>query len=75
MSLFAVWTPGIPELLVILFLALLFFGKRLPEMARSMGQGVREFKDGLKEGHDKSPVDQIDLGSKEETAVRRTDQD
>jgi sec-independent protein translocase protein TatA len=33
-----------PDLLVILFLALLFFGsKKLPELARAMGRAVREF--------------------------------
>jgi sec-independent protein translocase protein TatA len=37
---------GLPELLIIFFLALLIFGgKRLPEVARSMGQAMRAFKD------------------------------
>lgn len=36
---------GSGELIVILFLALLLFGgKRLPELAKSLGQGIREFK-------------------------------
>lgn len=36
---------GIPELLVILFIiVLLFGGKKLPELARGLGQGIREFK-------------------------------
>jgi sec-independent protein translocase protein TatA len=36
------------NVLVILFLVLLLFGgKRLPELARSMGQAVNEFKRGL----------------------------
>lgn len=33
--------------LIILFIALLIFGRRLPEMMRGMGQGVREFRKGL----------------------------
>ena len=36
---------GFPELMVILVVALLVFGpKRLPEMARSLGRGLAEFR-------------------------------
>ena len=39
---------GWGEVLVVLFLVLLLFGgKRLPELARSMGQAVNEFRRGL----------------------------
>ena len=37
-----------PELLILFFLILLLFGaKRLPEMGRSLGKGMREFKDSV----------------------------
>ena len=36
------------EIVVVLLIALLLFGTRLPKVARSLGQGVSEFKDGLK---------------------------
>lgn len=40
---------GVPEILIILFVALLLFGaKRLPEIGRSLGKGIREFKGGVK---------------------------
>ena len=40
------------ELLIILAIILLFFGaKRLPELARSLGRGKREFQQGIEEGH------------------------
>ena len=43
-----VMSIGWGEILVVLFLVLLLFGgKRLPELARSMGQAVNEFKRGL----------------------------
>ncbi len=47
---------GIPEMIVIGLIALLLFGKRLPEVARSMGQGLMEFNKGLRGIDDKSPA-------------------
>lgn len=39
---------GVWEILILLFVILLFFGpKRLPEMGRSLGRGMREFKDSI----------------------------
>ncbi len=41
---------GMQELLVILLVVLLLFGaKRIPEVMRSFGSGINEFKKGLKE--------------------------
>jgi sec-independent protein translocase protein TatA len=41
---------GGPEIAVILVIVLLLFGaKRLPELARSLGQGVKEFRKSVKE--------------------------
>ena len=39
---------GPAELLLLLLLALLLFGpQRLPQIGRSLGKGIREFKEGL----------------------------
>ena len=39
---------GMPELLLLGVLALVLFGpKRLPEMGRGLGKGMREFKDSI----------------------------
>jgi sec-independent protein translocase protein TatA len=36
---------GLPELLVVLVIALVIFGpKKLPELGRSLGRGIREFR-------------------------------
>lgn len=41
---------GLPELLIILVVVLLIFGpRRLPEMAKGLGQSVREFRKGLRD--------------------------
>jgi sec-independent protein translocase protein TatA len=39
---------GIPELLIVLVIILVIFGpKRLPQLGRQLGSGMREFKDGV----------------------------
>ena len=41
---------GLPEILIILVVVLLIFGpRRLPEMARGIGQSVREFRKGIRD--------------------------
>ena len=47
-ELLGMWAPSFWELIIIMAIALLLFGKRLPEVARSLGKGVVEFKKGLK---------------------------
>ena len=40
---------GVQELLIILVIAVLIFGgKKIPEVAKGLGQGIRQFKDSLK---------------------------
>ncbi|GMQ85897.1 MAG: twin-arginine translocase TatA/TatE family subunit [Acidimicrobiia bacterium] len=42
---------GTPELLVILAVVLLLFGaKRLPKLAKSVGESLREFRESIDEG-------------------------
>jgi sec-independent protein translocase protein TatA len=48
---------GTPEILLILVIVLLLFGgKRIPELMRSLGRGAREFKEGMK-GEDEKPAE------------------
>ncbi len=43
--------PGPMEIIVILLVILLLFGaKRLPEIGRALGDGIREFKKAIKDG-------------------------
>jgi sec-independent protein translocase protein TatA len=47
---------GLPELLIIIAIVILIFGaNRLPELGKSIGKGIRNFKDATKDGeNDKS---------------------
>jgi len=47
------------HLLVILFIALLVFGpKKLPELGRGLGDGIRSFKDSMKDKEQASKVEE-----------------
>jgi sec-independent protein translocase protein TatA len=48
----AIWMPGPMEMAIIAVVALLLFGRRLPEVGRSLGKGILEFKKGLREVQD-----------------------
>ena len=49
---------GLPELLVVLLVCLLLFGaNRLPEIGRSLGEGIREFKRAMKEDSQDTKTD------------------
>ena len=68
--------PGIPslggvELLILLAIVLLFFGaKRLPQLARAIGGGVRELREGLT-GADNEDEVQVRNGEEEKPSQNR----
>lgn len=54
----AITMPGLPEWIIIGAIGLLIFGKRLPEVGKSLGKGIVEFKKGLKGIDD--DIEQVD---------------
>ena len=54
--------PSGPELMVIVFVIVLLFGaKKIPELARGLGKGIREFKDASKEIQDEISKETDDI--------------
>lgn len=57
------------EIGIVLIIALLVFGpKKLPELGRSVGSGMREFKEGITNHHERA-----DAAAEVEAEARRTD--
>jgi sec-independent protein translocase protein TatA len=59
---------GPMELLIVGVIAVLLFGKRLPEVGRSLGKGLVEFKKGLRDIQDEMDRATDDRGSSGSTA-------
>jgi sec-independent protein translocase protein TatA len=52
---------GLPELMIVLVIALIVLGpKKLPDFGRSLGNGMREFKDSISGGSDRRGDDDDD---------------
>ena len=61
---------GVPELLIILAVALLIFGpKHLPKLGRSLGRTIHNFREGL--GNDKDVVKEAEEAEEEEAPKRK----
>ena len=58
--------PSMPELLIILAIVVLLFGaKKIPDLAKGMGRGIKDFKKAIKDDDEESK----ELASKEEPKV------
>lgn len=59
--------PGPMEMIIIGIIAVLLFGKRLPEVGRSLGKGLVEFKKGIR-----GIEDDVDIATATQTASQAT---
>jgi len=62
--------PGWAEILALLFVGVLIFGKRLPDVGRNIGRGIVEFKKGLR-----GIEDEMDHTVEGEAPPKQIDQD
>lgn len=62
LTIIAGWLGGTEILVILLIVVLLFGGRKIPELMRGLGKGVREFKDATKEDQNSAE------GKKEEKA-------
>jgi sec-independent protein translocase protein TatA len=68
---------GLLEMLIVMGVAVLLFGKRLPEVGRSLGRGIVEFKKGLSdagEGFDSDSSSSMSSYSSNSYSSRRYDE-
>ncbi len=53
MEQFLLWVPGGMEIVLILAVVILLFGgKKIPELMKGVGTGIKNFKEGINEGED-----------------------
>lgn len=66
------WTPGPLELIIILVVAVLLFGRRLPEIARGLGKSLTEFKKGLHEAKETKEDLEKDVQQLKDDVIKET---
>ena len=70
---YTMWTPGPLEIIIVLVIVLIVFGpKRLPDLGRSLGRGMREFKDSVT-GKDKDELPEASREARADDSHGRAD--
>ncbi|PHS34153.1 MAG: twin-arginine translocase TatA/TatE family subunit [Sulfurovum sp.] len=58
--------PGMPEMIIILVIVVLLFGaKKIPDLAKGVGRGIKDFKKAMKEDEDTKEITSKDTESTE----------
>ncbi|UCH13710.1 MAG: twin-arginine translocase TatA/TatE family subunit [Bacteroidales bacterium] len=65
LSIFLIGTPGPVEIIIIVLIILLLFGgRKIPELMKGLGQGMKEFKKAAKGDEEKENKEPIEEGNK-----------
>ena len=63
--------PSMPELLIVLAIVVLLFGaKKIPDLAKGMGKGIKDFKKAIKEDDE----DTKEIATKDETPTEKVEE-
>ena len=63
--------PSMPELLIVLAIVVLLFGaKKIPDLAKGMGKGIKDFKKAIKDDEE----DTKEIVSKDETPTEKVEE-
>lgn len=63
--------PSMPELLIVLAIVVLLFGaKKIPDLAKGMGKGIKDFKKAIKDDEE----DTKEIASKDETPAKKVEE-
>ncbi|MFO0951047.1 MAG: twin-arginine translocase TatA/TatE family subunit [Isosphaeraceae bacterium] len=65
---------GMMEMMVVMGIAVMLFGKRLPEVGRSLGRGIVEFKKGLNGITDELDLSSLGTSSSSSSSYRHHDE-
>ncbi len=63
--------PSMPELLIVLAIVVLLFGaKKIPDLAKGMGKGIKDFKKAIKDDEE----DTKEIAKKDETPTEKVEE-
>ena len=72
--------PGMPEMLIILAIVVLLFGaKKIPDLAKGMGRGIKDFKKAIKDDDEdtkeiaKADIDAVEAKIEEKNEVKKSE--
>ncbi len=64
--------PSMPELLIILAIVVLLFGaKKIPDLAKGLGTGIKNFKKAIKEDDEEEKIIEVDA----KTTTKKSEED